>query len=126
MFAISRARRGGRWRLIRRSEHSHKTLLAKAPDQDDPASLVIVDQFEELFTLCEDAARRQSFIEALLAVRGPVVIAVRADMYGKLTAHIDREITARPELIQIENCWRNAREQRPGAVQRGTSVRSRP
>jgi ParB family chromosome partitioning protein len=37
----------------------------------------------------------------------------------KLTAHIDREIAARPELIQIENGWRNAREQRPGAVQRG-------
>jgi ParB family chromosome partitioning protein len=36
----------------------------------------------------------------------------------KLTAHIDREIAARPELIQIENGWRNAREQRPGAVQR--------
>jgi ParB family chromosome partitioning protein len=37
----------------------------------------------------------------------------------KLTAHIDREIAARPELIQIENGWRSAREQRPGAVQRG-------
>jgi ParB family chromosome partitioning protein len=37
----------------------------------------------------------------------------------KLTAHIDREIAARPEVIQIENGWRNAREQRPGAVQRG-------
>jgi ParB family chromosome partitioning protein len=37
----------------------------------------------------------------------------------KLTAHIDREIAARPELIQIENGWRNAKEQRPGAVQRG-------
>jgi ParB family transcriptional regulator, chromosome partitioning protein len=37
----------------------------------------------------------------------------------KLTAHIDREIAARPELIQIENGWANAREQRPGAVQRG-------
>jgi ParB family chromosome partitioning protein len=37
----------------------------------------------------------------------------------KLTAHIDREIAARPELIQIENGWRNAREQRPCAVQRG-------
>jgi ParB family transcriptional regulator, chromosome partitioning protein len=37
----------------------------------------------------------------------------------KLTEHIDREIAARPELIQIENGWRNAREQRPGAVQRG-------
>ena len=37
----------------------------------------------------------------------------------KITVHIDREIAARPELIQIENGWRNAREQRPGAVQRG-------
>ena len=54
---------------------------------DDRASLVVVDQFEELFTLCEDAARRQLFIEALLAVRGPAVIGVRADMYGKLASH---------------------------------------
>jgi ParB family transcriptional regulator, chromosome partitioning protein len=37
----------------------------------------------------------------------------------KITEHIDREIAARPELIQIENGWRNAREQRHGAVQRG-------
>ena len=37
----------------------------------------------------------------------------------KLTAHIDREVAARPELIQIENGWRNAKEQRPGGVQRG-------
>jgi ParB family transcriptional regulator, chromosome partitioning protein len=37
----------------------------------------------------------------------------------KLTTHIDREIATRPELIQIENGWRNPREQRPGAVQRG-------
>jgi ParB family chromosome partitioning protein len=37
----------------------------------------------------------------------------------KLTHHLDREVAARPELIQIENGWRNAKEQRPGAVQRG-------
>ena len=37
----------------------------------------------------------------------------------KLTAHIDREIAAHPELIQIENGWRNAKQQKPGAVQRG-------
>jgi ParB family transcriptional regulator, chromosome partitioning protein len=37
----------------------------------------------------------------------------------KVNAHIDRAVAARPELIQIENGWRNAREQRPGAVQRG-------
>ncbi|HJS97219.1 MAG TPA: protein kinase [Solirubrobacteraceae bacterium] len=54
---------------------------------DDPARLVVVDQFEELFTLCHDPDQRQAFINALLAVRGPVAIGVRADMYGKLMAH---------------------------------------
>jgi ParB family chromosome partitioning protein len=37
----------------------------------------------------------------------------------KLTHHLHRELAAHPELIQIENGWRNAKEQRPGAVQRG-------
>ncbi len=37
----------------------------------------------------------------------------------KVSAHIDRELAARSELIQIENGWRRASEQRPGAVQRG-------
>jgi ParB family chromosome partitioning protein len=37
----------------------------------------------------------------------------------KVTAHIDRAIAANPELIQIENGWRRASEQRAGAVQRG-------
>jgi ParB family chromosome partitioning protein len=36
----------------------------------------------------------------------------------KVTAHIDREIAARPELIQIETAWRNRKEQRPGALQK--------
>ncbi len=39
--------------------------------------------------------------------------------HSKANAHIDREIAARPELVQIENGWRRATEQRPGAVQRG-------
>jgi ParB family chromosome partitioning protein len=37
----------------------------------------------------------------------------------KVNAHIDREIAARPELVQIENGYRNPKEKRPGAVQRG-------
>jgi ParB family chromosome partitioning protein len=32
---------------------------------------------------------------------------------------LDREIAAHPGLVQIENGWRNPKEQRPGAVQRG-------
>jgi ParB family chromosome partitioning protein len=39
--------------------------------------------------------------------------------HSKVEAFLDREIAARPGLVQIENGWRNPKEQRPGAVQRG-------
>jgi class 3 adenylate cyclase/WD40 repeat protein len=49
--------------------------------------LLVVDQFEELFTLCHDPDRRQAFVDTLLAAPGPVAIGLRADMYGQLAAH---------------------------------------
>ena len=39
--------------------------------------------------------------------------------HSKVEAFLDREIAAHPSLVQIENGWRNPKEQRPGAVQRG-------
>jgi len=45
--------------------------------------------------------------------------------HGKVEAFLDREIAAHPGLVQIENGWRNPKEQRPGAVQRG-HVREMP
>jgi WD40 repeat protein len=51
--------------------------------------LLLVDQFEEVFTLCDDEGERTGFIDALLgAVRSPrsrarVVLGVRADFYGR-------------------------------------------
>ena len=53
----------------------------------DPRELVVVDQFEELYTLCEDPARRGAYIDGLLALPSPVVVGVRADLYGKLSDH---------------------------------------
>jgi WD40 repeat protein/class 3 adenylate cyclase/tRNA A-37 threonylcarbamoyl transferase component Bud32 len=54
---------------------------------EEASELVIVDQFEELFTLCHDPGRRRDFIDALLDLPGPVVIGVRADLYGQLSTH---------------------------------------
>ena len=54
---------------------------------DDPARLLVVDQLEELFTRCEDPARRNAFVAALLERRGPVALGLRADLYGRLGAH---------------------------------------
>jgi len=39
--------------------------------------------------------------------------------HSKVEAFLDREIAAHPGLVQIENGWRNPKEQRLGAVQRG-------
>lgn len=56
---------------------------------DEVHELVVVDQFEELYTLCEDPQRRDAFIDELLALSVPVVIAVRADLYGRLSDHTE-------------------------------------
>ena len=59
--------------------------------REHPASsiqhLLVVDQFEELFTLCRDLETRQAFIERLLAIASDesssthIIIALRADFY---------------------------------------------
>ncbi|MEU6424272.1 BTAD domain-containing putative transcriptional regulator [Microbispora sp. NPDC046973] len=55
--------------------------------------LLVVDQFEEIFTLCADDAERRRFVEALLGValdagrRVVLVLGVRADFLAHLTQH---------------------------------------
>ena len=48
---------------------------------------LVVDQFEELFTLCRDDENRRRFVDDLLSRRGPVAIGVRADFYGRCAFH---------------------------------------
>lgn len=50
-------------------------------------TVVVVDQFEELFTLCHDPAERAEFIDLLLTGGARVVVAVRADFYGRCAEH---------------------------------------
>ena len=55
-----------------------------APADGEPESWVVVDQFEEVFTLCRDDAKRVAFFDRLLALRAerPVVLTMRADFWG--------------------------------------------
>ena len=62
---------------------------AEPPLELPDAELLVVDQFEELYTLCEDPARRDAFIERLLSLPSPVVIGARADLYGRLSDNPD-------------------------------------
>ena len=69
--------------------------VALAAASDSGRVLLIVDQFEELFTLCRDDAERQRFIANLLyasAIAGGQTIAIitmRADFFGKCATYPD-------------------------------------
>jgi WD40 repeat protein/tRNA A-37 threonylcarbamoyl transferase component Bud32 len=59
----------------------------RAAASDDPAELLVVDQLEEAFTLCEDESMRSRFFDELLRRRGKTVVSLRADFYGHCAAH---------------------------------------
>ncbi|WP_216588864.1 WD40 repeat domain-containing protein [Streptomyces brasiliscabiei] len=67
-----------------------RQILAAAPDPEAEL-IIVVDQFEEVFTLCPDAGERDAFVAALLhAARTPdsrcrVALAVRSDFYTHCT-----------------------------------------
>ncbi|NUT47494.1 MAG: hypothetical protein HOV94_09340 [Saccharothrix sp.] len=58
----------------------------------DGRRVVVVDQFEELFTLCDDVAERAAFITALTELsrtEALVVVGIRADFYAACADHPD-------------------------------------
>ena len=87
--------------------------LADAPfDREDPT-------LSPTARACVTCPRRSGYNTALFA---DVVSDQCLDSicyHSKVEAFLDREIAAHPGLVQIENGWRNPKEQRPGAVQRG-------
>jgi hypothetical protein len=70
-----------------------RQLVNGGPEDTD--LVLVVDQFEEVFTLCRDADERQRFIQALLTAvrtensRCRVVLGVRADFYAHCTDQPD-------------------------------------
>ncbi|WP_173261541.1 nSTAND1 domain-containing NTPase [Streptomyces pacificus] len=84
---------GGLYRELRRDpEDLGRSLRLASARSGRPGgpSVLIVDQFEEVFTLCQDDHERDRFIEALVAAAGlpggcRVVLGVRADFYAHCT-----------------------------------------
>ncbi|MFI0448410.1 helix-turn-helix domain-containing protein [Actinomadura sp. 6N118] len=69
--------------------------LTRLPDVDadapDAPAVVVVDQFEEVFTLCADEDERAGFLDALTrlvtSAEATLVIGVRTDFYGRCAQH---------------------------------------
>ena len=71
--------------IIEPGEHPLEKIVAV-----QGADLIVVDQFEEVFTLCRDEEERSAFVDGLLdaAEQGSrVVVVLRADFYGHCASH---------------------------------------
>jgi WD40 repeat protein/energy-coupling factor transporter ATP-binding protein EcfA2 len=77
-----------------------QTSLAQVQGQ---TSILVIDQFEELFTLCTDETQRLTFIEKLLilAQHQKVIITMRADFWGECATYkyLKDLMEARQKLI---------------------------
>jgi WD40 repeat protein/DNA-binding SARP family transcriptional activator len=86
--------------LMRPGQHPSQELKrAMAGIESDRKTLVAVDQFEEVFTACRDQEERAAFLADLVRIardpeaRGLVVLAIRADYYGRCATY--------PELSRL-------------------------
>jgi WD40 repeat protein/transcriptional regulator with XRE-family HTH domain len=86
-------------RILTPGAHPLRTHAERLRPAGKPGdTLVLVDQFEEVFTLCADPAERAEFIDRLLTSLEPagrlrVVLGVRADFYGHCLEH--------PALVRV-------------------------
>lgn len=82
-------------RVLTPGSHPARTHEALFTPHDGPGDTVlVVDQFEEVFALCPDPAERELFLGRLLTALDPasrlrVVLAVRADFYGRCANHAE-------------------------------------
>ncbi|MFE4976020.1 helix-turn-helix domain-containing protein [Kitasatospora sp. NPDC056651] len=87
-----------------RPASDHAVLVAPGNGTGD--TVLVVDQFEEAFTLCTDPAERAAFFGLLLAACDPesrlrVVLAVRADFFGHCADHHGLAVALREATLLV-------------------------
>lgn len=97
-----------------RSLHLYvRKLLGDLPNR--PTLLLVIDQFEELFTLCKDEAEKRAFVENLVTAVNPdtagptiVTLTLRADFYShclqfaSLHALLEQQQKIVPAMTAVE------------------------
>jgi uncharacterized protein YjbI with pentapeptide repeats len=88
---VERARQLGIAEKLLTESNAGLQNLIKA--ENAPCLVLVIDQFEEAFTLCQDMAERQQFFNNLIGAiaihdqKFRLVIAMRADFFGKCVEH---------------------------------------
>jgi WD40 repeat protein len=80
-------------KIARKAEADTLTEVINTLKKEDERWLIFVDQFEELFTSCEDVDKRNYFIESLVRVAHSgdnsvkIILAMRADFLEQLSSY---------------------------------------
>ena len=110
-LAVALKREGWEVRVFTPGSNPLGALEMELDSQNSPAEaaslLLLVDQFEETFTLCRDESERALFVEKILALaqetsrKLAVVIAMRADFYSHCAQYpsLRNAIAAQQEYI---------------------------
>ncbi|MEH2069145.1 MAG: CHAT domain-containing protein [Nostoc sp.] len=71
------------------SSHPIEKLQTSLSPVQGQSSILVIDQFEELFTLCADETHRVTFIEKLLSLipYQKVIVTMRADFWGECATY---------------------------------------
>ncbi|MGB7088430.1 MAG: WD40 repeat domain-containing protein, partial [Phormidesmis sp.] len=101
------------------SYHPLEELETSLSTVQNQPFILVVDQFEELFTLCADKKEQKAFVQRLLSLVDSgrnVVFTIRTDFWGKCIRY--KELTQRPQVVEPMNTaeLRTAMEQQAHKV----------
>jgi WD40 repeat protein len=92
-------------------------IMLRLDKPEGSVFVLVIDQFEELFTLCRDEAERQTFLAQLLQVahdrhnRAFIILTMRADHYDKAAAYKGlAELITRNQMLVSPMTERELRE----------------
>lgn len=84
-LTIALGRKQGGWEEIEKFKQDREHLRRLVEERSDQSAVLVIDQFEEIFTLCADEKIRDAFIENLIALvdapnrKHTVIITLRTD-----------------------------------------------
>lgn len=93
--------------VLRSDQRGLVTVAERILPDDDTALVVVLDQFEELFTVTRDDAERQRFLACLRATatdepgRVHIVATLRADFFDRPLRHADFGELVRESMVTI-------------------------
>jgi len=76
-----------------KGESNTLTQVIQSLKEDNSQWLIFIDQFEELFTICQDLEKRKNFLESIVKIANyqdksvKIVIAMRADFIDKFSPY---------------------------------------